>query len=146
MELPLKRGTYISKYFSTKEGVKYHAGLSWDKFLDRDTYVKLDWEILDESGTVLGKGALDSQMGEANGIYLGEIERRTGRKARIVVNVDRDVDGPDSKPQLTIEPPDISLDIAEGYYPAAVVNALIFCCAGGIMLMISKKNTAATVR
>jgi hypothetical protein len=134
--LPLKRGEFVSPYFTTNSHDNYQIDLYWSSFPDPQTEVDLDWRILDENGTVIQQGTYKNQMGAANTVGLGTY--RPGRKLRqrIVVNVHQDVQAPDAHPRLRIGQPDNSLDLAEGYYPLATLWAFVLAGSGLITLAV----------
>lgn len=134
--LPLKRGQFISRYFRTDLNEDYQVDLYWPKFPDRKTEVDLDWNVVDDTGALIQQGTYKDRTGAANTVGLGTYRSEGRRRQRIIVNIHQDVQGPDGQPTLQIGQPEVSLDIAEGYYPLAVLWAALLAGSGVITLAV----------
>ncbi len=134
-QISLRRGQFISHYFKPELDADYQVNLNWlGKFPSRQTQVDLDWKIVDSQGLVIDQGTYNGSLDGANTVKLAEYHPQRGVNQRIIVNVHRDVDGPDGEARLDIEVPEVSLDMAEGAYPLAVGWAAITTIPGIVML------------
>jgi hypothetical protein len=131
----LQRGQFISRYFKPELDGAYQVSLNWlNKFPSRETQVDLDWEIVDSQGLIIDQGTYDSSLDGSNIVKLGEYHPQRGVRQRIIVNVHRDVNGPDGEARLDIGIPEVTLDVVEGAYPLAVGWAAITTIPGVVML------------
>ncbi len=130
----LQRGQFASSYFKPELDDAYQVSLSWPKkFPSRETQVDLDWEIVDSQGLVIDQGTYDSSLDGSNIVELGEYHPQRGVRQRIIVNVHREVNGPDREARLEVGVPEVGLELAEGYFPLAVEWAGV---VGGIAVVI----------
>jgi hypothetical protein len=128
--LPLKRGEFVSRYFKTDLDDSYQIDLYWSPFPDPKTEVDLDWKIVADTGIVIQQGTYKSRIDGANSVGLGTYRPKRGLRQRIVVNIHQDVQGSDGQPKLQIGVPEVSLDLAEGYYPLSTLWAGLFAGSG----------------
>ena len=142
VQLPLKRGEYISPYFRTDLDDTYQINLYWTRFPDPQTEVDLDWKIVDDTGTVIQQGVYQNRMRRANIAGLGSYRPKCGLRQRIFVNIHLDVKGPDAQPRLQIGVPELSLELAEGFSPLAFGWAVIVAGTGVIILAVLRMRRA----
>ena len=134
----LQRGPFISNYFKPELDGTYQVSLNWlNKFPSRETQVDLDWEIVDSQGSVIDQGTYDSSLDGSNIVKLGEYHPQRGVRQRIIMNVHREVNGPDWETRLDIGIPEVALDVAEGAYPLAAEWAAFTTIPGIIMLVVT---------
>lgn len=136
-QISLQRGQFISHYFKPQLDGTYQVTLYWPKFPGRETQVDLDWEIVDSQGLAIDQGTYNSSLDGANIIQLGEYHPQRGVNQRIIVNVHRDVNGPEREARLEIGIPEVTLDVAEGAYPLALAWAAITTIPGIIILAVT---------
>jgi hypothetical protein len=130
----LRRGQFVSRYFKPELNGTYQVSLSWlNKFPSRETKVDLDWEIVDSQGQVIDQGTYDSSLDGSNIVELGEYHPQQRVRQRIIVNVHREVNGPDGEARLEVGVPEVGLELAEGYFPLAIEWAGI---VGGLAVVI----------
>lgn len=136
-QIVLQRGQFISRYFRPELDGTYQVSLNWLKnFPSRQTQVDLDWKILDDQGLIIEQGTYDSSLNGSNIAELGEYHPQRGARQRIIVNIHRDVSGPDAEARLDIGIPEVALDVVEGAYPIALGWAAITVGPGILMLLV----------
>jgi hypothetical protein len=136
--LSLKRGEFVSPYFKTDLDDNYQIDLDWSRFPDRQTMVDLDWRIVTDTGALVQQGEYKDRTHGGNIVGLGTYRPKRGLRQRIVVNIRHDVQAPDAQARLHIGLPEVSLDLAEGYYPVAGLWAGVLAGSGLIILFVQR--------
>lgn len=101
------------------------------------TALDLDWEIEDDRGAVIQKGAYRDRIPPGgNAVTLGEYRPTRGLQQRIVLKIYHDVEGADdAHPVLEISLPERML--TSGYeVPAAIVWAVLIAMFGVTVLLV----------
>jgi hypothetical protein len=131
--LSLKRGEYISPFFTTDLNDDYQIEI--DSIPFERTGLDLDWRIVDDSGAMIRQGTYTDQLPGGNWALLGHYRPKRGLRQRIIVRIHQDVQAPESHPKLNIGLPERGLEQAYGS-AAAIGWAAIVAGAGVIMLFV----------
>jgi len=154
MPLPLAMGTYSSPYFTTDLDKPYYLVVVSDRILDGQSasciegakvidshacagvgrLLDLDWEIVNEHGTVMQQGTYNDRIYSGEEVRLGEYLAKLGSHLGVRLRIHQDIRGFQSAyPKLEFQPdPEYGLENSYGF----AVFAFWACIVSGPGVLI----------
>ena len=133
MPLPLKRGEYSSRFFTTELNEDYRIDIQWDDPSAKWKALDLDWRIVDDNGALLQQGAYKYRL-RGNTAALGQYHSTRRLRQRIIIRNLQDAQELElAHPKLEVTLPERSLDMS---YAAIYPIRLAFVVGGPGMLIL----------
>jgi hypothetical protein len=94
MQVPLKRGEYLSPFFKTELNEDYRIDIEWDDPSAEWKALDLDWQIVDDSGALLQQGTYNYRL-RGNTAALGHYHSTRRLRQRVIIRNLQDAQGLD---------------------------------------------------
>ncbi len=156
MTMPLRLGTYASPYFTTDLDKPYYLVVVSDRILDGQgascmegakpidslacagvgRILDMDWEIVNEQGTVMQQGTYNDRIYSGEEAKLGEYLAKLGSHLKVRLSIDRDVQGFESAhPKLEFQPnPEYGLENSYGIAAFGIWAGIV--AGPGVLLLL----------
>jgi len=134
MPISVKHGEYASPFFVTERNEDYRIDIEWDAAGAEWKTLNLDWQIVDDGGTLLQQGSYNYRS-RGDIAALGQYHSTRRLRQRVIIRNLRDAEGLDSAhPKLEVSLPERSLEMAYGAI-CSIKLALMVAAPGMLILL-----------